>query len=231
MIFFILIVVCDQALNLFNRLTNINTITSIWVLSWLHYPYIFSRFGKGLSTFVWGAFTLIICLLLLLTIAFASRVMILLLIYCLLHFTSFLSWLKVFKLLKLLFLLSEIFNEFIKLIICHTILNMKCNRNCIKNIFSYRFVIVLQIDKHCFFIANVEVVLHSIVYFATRHLIYSWVWYFSCDFWTLFRYLYQTRRGEVVCRSFFFVIYLFRRLRFHHLLFLLKCLYVVFALL
>ena len=230
MIFFILIVVCDQTLNLLNRLTNIDTITSIWVLSRLHYPYIFSRFGNGLSSFVWGAFTLVIWLLLL-TIAITSRVMILLLIYCLFHFTSFLSWLKVFKLLKFLFLLSEIFNEFIKLVICHTILNVKSNRNCIKNIFSYCFVVVLQIDKHCFLIANVEVVLHSIVYFATWHLIYSWVWYFSCDFWTLFRYFYQTGRVNIVCRCFFFVIYLFRRFRFYHLLFLLKCLYIVFTLL
>lgn len=230
MIFFILIVVCDQTLNLFNRLTNIDTITSIWILSWLNYPYIFSRFGRGLSTFVWGAFTLIIWLLqlLLLTIAIASRVfVILLLIYWMFHFTSFLSWLKVIELFKFLFLLSEIFNEFDKLAICYTILNVKCNRNSVKDIFSYCFVVVLQIYKHCFLVANVEVVLHSIVYFATRHLIHSWVWYFSYDFWTLFGYSYLTRCGDIVCRSFFFVVYLFRRFRFYHLLFLLKCLYIV----
>ena len=91
------------------------------------------------------------------------------------------------------------------------------------------FLSCLLVNWQFFFVANVKVVLHSIVYFATRHLIYSWVWYFSRDLWTLFRYFNQTGRCNIVCRGFFFVIYLFRRFRFYHLLFLPKCLCVVFT--
>ena len=68
--------------------------------------------------------------------------------------------------------------EMLELRIRGAILNMEGDGHCIENIPSCCFVVISKIDEHCFFIANVEVVLQTVVDLDRRALVDSRMWNF-----------------------------------------------------
>ena len=62
--------------------------------------------------------------------------------------------------------------EFLELRIIESVLDMKGNRDSTEYISSYSFVVISEIDEHCLFITDVEVIFESVVDFNGVALVY-----------------------------------------------------------